>query len=613
MAWKPVILSYTEKKNGKVGVRAYSGVSAGDALSSGCAYIFRSDEAVCCGHLHAEPGEEYVRIPKRECDDTYLATVRNKWKSIVESETGLAPKDWEGSGWARSDATCAYAYILPLPNDTFDNAPGETRQRIETLLASIYGHDSTDISYALHKGESAQHEQNTHLHIYIRPRNQSGKKWRMNRGELLQWHEEKRRRFGDVLSGWGYEVEHVANGNGNKRRTRGAHGVFLRKGEDGVVSESVRRFGTALKAKNEGSRTSRWHAACALRWSAYQAVVKGTSWAEALREQGWELCRAEGPRQTWQIRDTESGKAFALRRLFSCREAEVDSHIMEMRKAIEEGQATLAKIRRERPEEYHRAMASGPTLGKLLGSSLARGVQQEPGGAIALLLLCPGIVFLVTALIVALRGLEKAHATADEATLKTELASSWREEKSLRQEVKERLSSFASERPSADPAREQKPKAEPKQEQKPQPTQEIRVQVDVRIQPQPQEQKTRRRFFGQGVARRVFGQGQRSLSEAIKAGDLKTAGKLDKDRDGIADVLEKPKIVDADGNGVDDTVDYKKSVEKFHAKQTSVDVRREIVAFWDDRKRVAIEERGLKDSGILDYRVTSALLKKGSA
>lgn len=582
MAWKASVLCYTTKKNGKTCVRSYAGVSASPELVAGCAYIGRSEECVCMGHLHAETGGTLERLPMNDEDQTYLKTVQKHWARIVEAETGVTSKDWSGSGWARSDATSAYAYIIPLPNDCLDD-PTKMRDRIETLLKTMYVGDTMDLSYALHSGEKGDHDKNLHLHIYVRPRRTDGKKWRMGKGELLKWNEEKRLMLERVLQSWGYETEFVPTGKGQKRMTRGEHAIFLRKG-DAVASEPVRIAGTALKKKNEGNRNSRWHAGLALRYSAYRAVVKNCSWADALREQGWELCRAEGDRRTWQICDVESGKTFALRRLFSCKEQEVENYLQEMKGAIEQAQIEIARIKQERPEAFAHAHRSGPTptLGSILGDTLGKSVRQEPGGAIALLLLCPALIVLVAALLVAVKGLEE-NAVSDEKALKSTLSASWKEEKELRTQVRERLSSFVQQKnrplpPSIGSTPIQSPTAS--------------------ARPSARQEKPR-----------IFGAGQQSLEQAIRTGDLKTAGKIDKDHDGIADILEQPSIIDADGNGIDDNVDYYKRLEKFHVKQETAHVKT-IVEQWHDMKKQALADGKKKDSGILNYDVTKKMLKK---
>jgi hypothetical protein len=322
-------------------------------------------------------------------DKNYLQTVQRRWKTIVECETGLQAKDWSGSGRAQSNGTSAYGYILPLPNDVFDADPSKMRAQIEELLTTLYQNDTTDLTYALHRGESASHEQNLHIHVYVRPRNRSGKKWRMSKSELWEWNKEKLNTFGCVLESWGYEVEHTENGKGQKRHGRDESAVFLRKGEQGVVSERVKAFGTALNLKNESNRCSRWHASLALRYSAYACAMNGGSWADSLKAHGWTLEQASSERRTWQIKDAQTGKAFALRRIFSCKEQEVDAYLMEMRRAIESAQKEISRIRRDRPGEFEKMRRSGPTFGDALGSGIGKAIQKEPMGALMMLMMCP--------------------------------------------------------------------------------------------------------------------------------------------------------------------------------------------------------------------------------
>ena len=537
-------------------MRSFSGFSASDALAVSVAYIFRPEECMCCGHLHAEPDGSFKRIQKRDDDPSYLATVRNHWKAIVESETGLDSRDWKGKGRPRPDATSAYGYVIPLPNDSLDD-PKETRNRIEYLLSSMYANDSMDITYALHRGEAhnAEHDQNLHLHIFVRPRTPSGSKWRMNKRELWQWNKTKRVQLGQVLQSWGYEVDYsTPEGQGQKRRSRDDYAVFLRKDEsNGVVSERVKTFGTALRLKNEGSRSSRWHASCALRYSAYLCAMNGGSWEASLREQEWELCRGSGDRQTWQIKDTQTGKAYALRRLFSCRETEVEQYLREIRSSIEQAQVELAKIRIEIPGAFEHARRNSPSFGQAFGSGIGKAVQREPMGALMLLLLLPGLGVLLAAFLIALKGLDDAR-QFDEKTLKTALSASWKEEKSLRVELKEKLVTLT-----------QAQKSRPVSSPTIQPTNPT-LPPTIRS-PQPPISPASARPGVRSERPRAFGVGQAPLSQAIRSGDLKTAGALDKNRDGIAD-SQHP--VDTDGNGVSYAVEHKEGVRTFHVKQNDI-------------------------------------------
>ena len=79
MAWKPAILNYTEKKNGKTSVRSYAGISASASLTSGCAYIARPQECMCLGHMSASDGQPLMRIPLNDDDSSYLKTVQKRW------------------------------------------------------------------------------------------------------------------------------------------------------------------------------------------------------------------------------------------------------------------------------------------------------------------------------------------------------------------------------------------------------------------------------------------------------------------------------------------------------------------------------------------------------
>ena len=100
MAWKTAILCYTDKKSGRTVARSYTGIGASSSLSGACRYIARPEESLCFAHMHAEAGQELKRIPMSDNDQSYLSTVQNRWKRIVDCETGLSPKDWIGTGRA---------------------------------------------------------------------------------------------------------------------------------------------------------------------------------------------------------------------------------------------------------------------------------------------------------------------------------------------------------------------------------------------------------------------------------------------------------------------------------------------------------------------------------
>ena len=484
MAWKTAILCYTDKKHGKTVARSYTGVSASGSLSDACKYVARPEESLCFAHMHAEVGGELKRIPMRDEDQSYLATVQRRWQNIVDSETGAGERDWIGTGRAQKNSVSAYGYIIPLPNDVFYSDPTQTRSKIETLLKSIYGDETSDLTYALHRGNArySEHEQNLHLHVLIRPRGLDGKKWQRGTSELLQWNVEKRERLGEVLQSWGYEIEHTPVGKGQKRFTREEHAVFLEK-EGAVVSEAVRSFGTALKMKNEGSRLSRWSAASALRWSAYQSAMNDVTWTDALKEQGWIFVRSDGDRRTWQIKDIQTGRTFALRRLFSCKEQEVEDYVREMQTAIESTKAELSRIRRERPGAIERARQHGPNFSQALGSGIGTAIAREPAGALMMLMACPGIGLIIAALFIALKAME-SNIAFNERELKSSLTASWKEEKDLRLSLCGRLTELAQQQKS-------RPVSEYAQSDQAQLSAEVQAMMEGPRTQQPQHRKQR--------------------------------------------------------------------------------------------------------------------------
>ena len=263
-----------------------------------------------------------------------------RWKDVARMETGLAPLDTP-AGRARSDACVQVRLFLPLPNMVFD---GMTKAEIKDALTSLVrelGLDSTDVMWSLHKGVPGgsgnnQRDQNLHLHVSYRPRNEGGKKHRICiRREVVTLRE--------VLGGWlqerGYEIDWKSISNPGKRRHISPDKITIAERGELLHSPEKKLQADLALAKRLVSKLSRSEAREIILACLRSDKPAYSTLENELHRRGWNLSRIiRGKRKTWILTDGDK-KEYALRRILEEKEKSVDA-LMKVLKGNDLSQAT---------------------------------------------------------------------------------------------------------------------------------------------------------------------------------------------------------------------------------------------------------------------------------
>ncbi|MBL3539232.1 hypothetical protein [Aminivibrio sp.] len=258
----------------------------------------------------------------REISDRREAASR--WKEIAKMETGLSPLDTP-AGRARSDACVQVRLFLPLPNLVFDGmTKAETRDALTALVRKLEL-DSTDVMWSLHKGvpggsEKYQRDQNLHLHISYRPRNDEGHKHRISiRREVISLRE--------ALGGWlqerGFPIDWKSVTQPGKRRHISPEKIAMAERGELLHSPKEQLQADLTLAKRFVAKLTREEARRILLELLRSEEAAFSRLEEEMASQGWSISRTRrGKRDTWILKD-ESGKELALRRILNCKEDEV--------------------------------------------------------------------------------------------------------------------------------------------------------------------------------------------------------------------------------------------------------------------------------------------------
>ena len=288
-----------------------SGVRAVHSASAHASYLTREKECLLWG----------MESGKGEISDRREAA--NRWKEIAEMETGLSPLDTP-AGRARHDACVQVRLFLPLPNLVFDGmAKAEIRDALTALVMEL-GLDSTDVMWSLHKGLSGsgkkERDQNLHLHISYRPRNDEGHKHRISiRREVISLRE--------ALGGWlqerGYEIDWQSVSKPGKRRHISPEKIAMAEREEPLHSPEEQLQADLTLAKRLVAKLTREEARRILLELLRSKEAAFSRLEEEIALQGWSISRIRrGKRDTWILND-EFRKELALRRILNYREEDV--------------------------------------------------------------------------------------------------------------------------------------------------------------------------------------------------------------------------------------------------------------------------------------------------
>ena len=258
---------------------------------------------------------------RREISDRREAATR--WKEIARMETGLSPLDTR-AGRARSDACVQVRLFLPLPNLVFDGmTKAEIRDALTTLVRKLEL-DSTDVMWSLHKGlpdsGKKERDQNLHLHISYRPRNDEGHKHRISiRREVVSLRE--------ALGGWlqerGYPIDWKSVSQPGKRRHISPEKIAMAERGELLHSPEEQLQADLTLAKRLVAKLTREDARRILLELFRSKEAAFSRLEEEMALLGWSVSRIRrGKRDTWILKD-ESGKELALRRILNYREEEV--------------------------------------------------------------------------------------------------------------------------------------------------------------------------------------------------------------------------------------------------------------------------------------------------
>ncbi len=289
-----------------------SGMRATNTAPAHASYLTREKECLLWG---MESGRGEI-TDRREA--------ANRWKEIARMETGLSPLDTP-AGRARSDACVQVRLFLPLPNLVFDGmAKAEIRDALTALVMEL-GLDSTDVMWSLHKGlpggsGKKERDQNLHLHISYRPRNDEGHKHRISiRREVISLRE--------ALGGWlqerGYEIDWQSVSKPGKRRHISPEKIAMAERGEPLNSPEEQLQANLTLAKRLVAKLTREEARRILLELLRSKEAAFSRLEEEISAQGWSISRIRrGKRDTWILKDG-SGKELALRRILNCKEDEV--------------------------------------------------------------------------------------------------------------------------------------------------------------------------------------------------------------------------------------------------------------------------------------------------
>ena len=288
-----------------------SGMRATNTAPAHAFYLTREKECLLWG----------MESGRREISDRREAA--NRWKEIARMETGLSPLDTP-VGRARSDACVQVRLFLPLPNLVFDRmTEAEIRDALTALVRKMEL-DSTDVMWSLHKGlpgsGKKERDQNLHLHISYRPRNDEGHKHRISiRREVVSLRE--------ALGGWlqerGYPIDWKSVSKPGKRRHISPEKIAMAERGEPLHSPEEQLQAELTLGKRLVSKLTREEARRILLELLRSEDAAFSRLEEEISSQGWSVSRMRrGKRDTWILKDG-SGKELALRRILNYREEDV--------------------------------------------------------------------------------------------------------------------------------------------------------------------------------------------------------------------------------------------------------------------------------------------------
>ncbi|NCB25486.1 MAG: hypothetical protein EOM62_08445 [Bacteroidia bacterium] len=289
-----------------------SGMKGGEKASAHIRYLTREKECLLWG---MDSVSSLIRDRK---------DAQHRWKHIARMETGRAPLDTP-AGRSRYDACVQVRLFLPLPNHVFDGMTGgEARDAINELVKEM-DLDSTDVFWALHRGipgDKKEREQNVHLHIAYRPRNEQGKKHRISiRREVVSLRES----LGKWLQKRGYKIDWKSISKPGIRRHISPAKIAMAERGDELHSPEETVQAKLTLAKRLVAEFSRQEAKDIICSCLSSEAPDFSQLENALQKRGWALSRmVRGKRKTWILTD-EAGKEYALRRIIEEKEKGVDS------------------------------------------------------------------------------------------------------------------------------------------------------------------------------------------------------------------------------------------------------------------------------------------------
>ena len=167
---------------------------------------------------------------------------------------------------------------------------------------------------------STLRDQNLHLHISYRPRNDEGHKHRISiRREVISLRE--------ALGGWlqerGYPIDWQSVSKPGKRRHISPEKIAMAERGEPLNSPEEQLQANLTLAKRLVAKLTREEARRILLELLRSKEAAFSRLEKEIASQGWSISRIRrGKRDTWILKD-ESGKELALRRILNCKEDEV--------------------------------------------------------------------------------------------------------------------------------------------------------------------------------------------------------------------------------------------------------------------------------------------------
>ena len=135
---------------------------------------------------------EHIRYIGRKAEGVFTLNLNvNEWVERAKSEIR---KRW--------DSRIALKFVMALPLETNEKNVESVADFLQEFIAEKLNVEKENISIAVHLHKGISGNYNPHAHVLVYPRNREGKKLRLNRKDLSEFHREWQK----VLQELGYQI-----------------------------------------------------------------------------------------------------------------------------------------------------------------------------------------------------------------------------------------------------------------------------------------------------------------------------------------------------------------------------------------------------------------------